>query len=126
MPSDRARRGRRHDLDTDLRMRLTASLVIVLSLVVAACGGAPGSGGASVVTTSPVGTVAPAKAAPPEDLVRAGVVKIGFNPTNAALVSGRDPNTKAPQGVGPDIANELAARLGVKIVWVEYTSAPAA
>src|SRR5438270_7495727 len=96
-------------------MRALASLsLLVVSIVLAACAGAP----APSAQTSAVPSAA--KAAPvPADVLRAGAITVGLQP-NPNLVSGTDANG-APRGVAPDLINALAARMGVKVVWADVT-----
>lgn len=51
-----------------------------------------------------------------------GVLRAGVNYGNPVIVQ-RDPAGGAPRGVGPDIARELARRLGVGIEYVTFESA---
>jgi polar amino acid transport system substrate-binding protein len=98
-------------------MRLfPASSYVALALVVVSC-----AQPAAAPATQSAPPPSAAKAAPPADIVRAGTITIGVNTNNLVIVSGKDASTGAPQGVGPDVANELAARLGVKVTWSEST-----
>jgi polar amino acid transport system substrate-binding protein len=54
-------------------------------------------------------------------LVPAGVLRAGINLSNRLLVTGRD-DDGAPTGVSPDMARELARRLGVGIELKPYGS----
>jgi polar amino acid transport system substrate-binding protein len=62
----------------------------------------------------------------PESLVRelapTGTLRAGINYGNPVIVQ-RDPAGGAPRGVGPDLARELAKRLGVGIAYVTYDTA---
>ena len=51
-----------------------------------------------------------------------GVLRAGTNYGNPVIVQ-RDPAGGAPRGVGPDLARELARRLGVPITYVTYDAA---
>ena len=51
-----------------------------------------------------------------------GVLRIGVNYGNPVIVQ-RDPAGGAPRGVGPDLARELARRLGLEVKYVTYESA---
>jgi polar amino acid transport system substrate-binding protein len=51
-----------------------------------------------------------------------GVLRAGTNYGNPVIVQ-RDPAGGAPRGVGPDLARELAKRLGVPITYVTYDAA---
>jgi polar amino acid transport system substrate-binding protein len=53
-----------------------------------------------------------------------GVLRAGVNAGNPVIVQ-RDPAGGAPRGVGPDLARELAHRLGVGIEYVVFESAGA-
>ena len=48
-----------------------------------------------------------------------GVLRAGINLGNTLLVTSREPDG-APRGVSPDIASEIAARLGVAVQFVPY------
>jgi polar amino acid transport system substrate-binding protein len=64
-------------------------------------------------------TVTSAQAAElPAEIKQAGVVKLTVNSTYAPMEY-RDPATNELVGLDIDLANELAKRLGVKIVWSE-------
>lgn len=62
----------------------------------------------------------------PASLVRefapTGTLRAGINYGNPVIVQ-TDPAGGAPRGVGPDLARELAKRLGVGITYVTYDSA---
>ena len=51
-----------------------------------------------------------------------GVLRAGINLANTLLVSGRSPSGD-PQGIAPDLAREVAARLGVPIIYVPFAGA---
>jgi polar amino acid transport system substrate-binding protein len=53
------------------------------------------------------------------ELAPTGVLRAGINLSNFLLVSGRSP-TGEPAGVAPDLAREVAQRLGVPIAYVTY------
>src|SRR5271155_4564321 len=55
------------------------------------------------------------------DLAPTGVLRAGINLSNFLLVTGIRP-TGDPEGVAPDLANELAMRLGVPIRYVPFKS----
>ncbi len=55
------------------------------------------------------------------ELAPRGVLRAGINLSNALLVSGRAPSGD-PVGVAPDMAREIATRLGVPVVYVPYAS----
>src|SRR5882757_7608593 len=54
----------------------------------------------------------------PESIKQAGTVRLTVNSTYAPMEY-RDPTTNQLVGLDIDLANELAKRLGVKIVWSE-------
>jgi polar amino acid transport system substrate-binding protein len=59
---------------------------------------------------------------PPEvlaELAPTGVLRAGINLSNFLLVSGKGP-TGEPEGVAPDMAREVALRLGVKVAYVTF------
>jgi polar amino acid transport system substrate-binding protein len=63
--------------------------------------------------------LAPARAAElPETIKQAGAVRLTVNSTYAPMEY-RDPATNQLVGLDIDLANEIAKRLGVKIVWSE-------
>ena len=49
-----------------------------------------------------------------------GVLRAGINLSNFLLVTSRDEETGAPEGVSPDLAAELARRLDVGVEYVTY------
>jgi polar amino acid transport system substrate-binding protein len=53
------------------------------------------------------------------ELAPTGVLRAGINLSNFLLVSGKSP-AGAPEGVAPDLAREIAARLGVPVAYVTY------
>ena len=53
------------------------------------------------------------------ELAPRGVLRAGINLGNFLLVSGRSP-TGEPEGVAPDLAREIAGRLGVPIAFVPF------
>lgn len=55
------------------------------------------------------------------ELAPTGVLRAGINLSNFLLVSGRSA-TGDPQGVAPDLAGEIASRLGVPIKYVPFKS----
>ena len=55
------------------------------------------------------------------ELAPAGVLRAGINLSNFLLVTGRSA-TGDPQGVAPDLAGEIASRLGVPIKYVPFKS----
>ena len=55
------------------------------------------------------------------ELAPTGVLRAGINMANFLLVSGRTADGD-PQGVAPDMAREIAARLGVPVSYVPYES----
>jgi polar amino acid transport system substrate-binding protein len=55
------------------------------------------------------------------ELAPTGVLRAGINLSNFLLVSGRAPNGD-PQGIAPDMAGEIAARLGVPLKLMAYES----
>lgn len=56
---------------------------------------------------------------PRSELSDPGTLRVGINLGNMLLVTGRGPGD-APQGVAPDLAAALAARLGVAISYLTY------
>ena len=52
-------------------------------------------------------------------LAPTGVLRAGINLGNFLLVTGRSANGD-PEGVAPDMAREIAARLGVPVSYVPY------
>jgi polar amino acid transport system substrate-binding protein len=55
------------------------------------------------------------------ELAPHGVLRAGINLSNSLLVTGRAPSGD-PVGVAPDMAREIAARLGVPVVYVPYAN----
>jgi polar amino acid transport system substrate-binding protein len=55
------------------------------------------------------------------DLAPTGVLRAGINLSNFLLVTGKGPAGE-PQGVAPDMAREVAARLGVPVTYVTFNS----
>ena len=55
------------------------------------------------------------------ELAPTGVLRAGINLSNFLLVTGRSA-TGDPQGVAPDLAGEIASRLGVPIKYVPFKS----
>ncbi|HEY7466700.1 MAG TPA: transporter substrate-binding domain-containing protein [Dehalococcoidia bacterium] len=53
------------------------------------------------------------------ELAPTGVLRAGINLSNFLLVTGRSPNGD-PQGVAPDMAAEIASRLGVPVKYVPF------
>jgi polar amino acid transport system substrate-binding protein len=53
------------------------------------------------------------------ELAPTGVLRAGINLSNFLLVSGRSPAGE-PQGVAPDMAREIAMRLGVPVAYVPF------
>jgi polar amino acid transport system substrate-binding protein len=53
------------------------------------------------------------------ELAPTGVLRAAINMGNALLVTGRTPSGD-PEGVAPDMAREIASRLGVPVVYVPY------
>ncbi len=53
------------------------------------------------------------------ELAPAGVLRAGLNLANFLLITGRDPAGE-PTGVAPDMASEIARRLGVPVKYVPY------
>jgi polar amino acid transport system substrate-binding protein len=56
------------------------------------------------------------------ELAPSGTLIAGINYGNPVIVQ-KDPGGGAPRGVGPDLARELARRLGVPITYVTYETA---
>lgn len=56
------------------------------------------------------------------DLIRGGRITVGFNTQAISLVQWND-RLRALSGVNPDLANELARRLAVRVADVEYDGA---
>lgn len=55
------------------------------------------------------------------EIAASGTLRAGINLANFLLVTGKTPDGD-PAGVGPDLAREIADRLGVKIAYVPYAS----
>jgi polar amino acid transport system substrate-binding protein len=55
------------------------------------------------------------------DLAPTGVLRAGINLSNFLLVTGKSPNGD-PEGVAPDMAREIATRLGVRVKYVTFKS----
>jgi polar amino acid transport system substrate-binding protein len=55
------------------------------------------------------------------ELAPAGVLRAGINLSNFLLVTGKNP-AGDPEGVAPDMAREVAARLGVPVKYVTFKS----
>jgi polar amino acid transport system substrate-binding protein len=53
------------------------------------------------------------------ELAPTGVLRAGINMSNGLLVTGRSPSGD-PQGVAPDMAAEIARRLGVGVAYVKF------
>ncbi len=53
------------------------------------------------------------------ELAPTGVLRAGINLSNFLLVTGRSPSGD-PQGVAPDMAAEIASRLGVPVKYVPF------
>jgi polar amino acid transport system substrate-binding protein len=53
------------------------------------------------------------------DLAPKGILRAGINLSNALLVTGKSP-TGDPEGVAPDMAREIAARLNVPVKYVPF------
>ncbi|HEV2010127.1 MAG TPA: transporter substrate-binding domain-containing protein [Candidatus Limnocylindria bacterium] len=110
-------------------MRLTAALMVLASLVVASCGGAPASGGAPAVSTSPPRAIAPtATASPtpapiafPADIAATGRLRVALSSSDQAVIS-KDPVTGELKGAVVDVARELARRSNLSFVPVEYAT----
>ena len=56
-----------------------------------------------------------------KELAPNGVLRAGINLSNFLLVTARAPNGD-PQGIAPDMAGEIAARLGVPLKLIPYES----
>ena len=56
------------------------------------------------------------------ELAPSGKLRAGINYGNFLLV-GKDAPDGSPQGIAPDLAREIAGRLGVPIEWVRYDAA---
>jgi polar amino acid transport system substrate-binding protein len=87
---------------------IRASLFIAASLALASCAMQPSS--------TPVPANVRAELAP------SGTLIAGINYGNPVIVQ-KDPAGGPPQGVGPELARELARRLGVPIRYVTYDTA---
>jgi polar amino acid transport system substrate-binding protein len=55
------------------------------------------------------------------ELAPTGVLRAGINLSNFLLVTGKSPDG-APEGVAPDMAREVATRLGVPVQYVTFNS----
>ncbi len=55
------------------------------------------------------------------DLALMGVLRAGINLSNFLLVTGKSP-AGDPEGVAPDMAREIATRLGVPVKYVTFNS----
>lgn len=55
------------------------------------------------------------------DLASTGVLRAGINLSNFLLVTGKSPAGE-PEGIAPDMAREVAARLGVPVKYVTFNS----
>ena len=55
------------------------------------------------------------------DLAPTGVLRAGINLSNFLLVTGKSPSGD-PEGVAPDMAREIATRLGVPVKYVTFNS----
>src|SRR5438105_15552500 len=53
------------------------------------------------------------------ELAPSGVLRAAINMGNCLLVTGR-PSSGDPEGVAPDMAREIASRLGVPVAYVPY------
>ncbi len=54
-------------------------------------------------------------------LAPTGVLRAGINLSNFLLVTGKSPNGD-PEGVAPDMAREVALRLGVAVKYVPFAT----
>src|SRR5258705_8069045 len=72
----------------------------------------------SVALTALLAVTTAAAAELPESIKQAGTLRLTVNSTYAPMEY-RDPPTNQLVGLGIDLANELAKRLGGKIVWSE-------
>ena len=61
-------------------------------------------------------------AAAKAELAPTGVLRAGINIANFLLVTSKDEKTGEPLGVAPDMARELAARLGVAVKLIPFES----
>lgn len=108
-----------------LSVRSTASLLMLATLVVASCAGAP------AVSTSPTPTLAAtATARPtlaglvlPQDITATGRLRVALPTSNQGVFS-KDPVTGEVKGALLDVARELARRSGLTFVLVEFPSNP--
>ena len=89
---------------------MKAPLLMLAGLVLASC---------ALQSPAPSSTVAPALRA---EFAPSGTLVAGINYGNPVIVQ-RDPAGGPPRGVGPELARELARRLGVPIRYVTYESA---
>src|SRR5215471_10734469 len=55
------------------------------------------------------------------ELAPTGTLRAGINLSNFLLVTGKSPSGE-PEGVAPDMAREIAVRLGVPVAYVTYKS----
>lgn len=55
------------------------------------------------------------------ELAPTGALRAGINLSNFLLVTGKSPSGD-PEGVAPDMARDIAARLGVPVVYVKFAS----
>lgn len=85
-------------------------LLAIASLVLASC---------ALQAPAPSSTVSPAVRA---EFAPTGTLVAGINYGNGVIVQ-RDPAGGPPRGIGPELARELARRLGVPIRYVTYESA---
>lgn len=105
-------------------MRLRASLIVVASLMITSCVGAPS------VSTSPPSTIAAATASPtraplafPAAIAATGKLRVAL-PTSDQGVLLKDPLSGEPKGAVIDIARELARRANLTFTLVEFTTYP--
>lgn len=106
-----------------LRTRLIAC-VASAAVVLAGCGGASPVTAAPTPSATPVATAtASPSPAPPKDIVAAGKIRIAYR-VQGNLIK-KDATTGAFTGVIPDLAAELAKRMGVKIEATDYPTTDA-
>jgi polar amino acid transport system substrate-binding protein len=104
----------------NVRMKLGVAAASVVALALSACGssslsGEPGAGGQSAPSVS-VSENVDLSSKLPESIKKAGVIKIGTDPTYAPseFLAG---DGKTVQGFDVDLFNQVAAKFGVKTEW---------
>lgn len=92
-----------------MRKRAYGAL-IGLAVILAGCGGSSGGGGGKATITPPASSA----------LYKAGTLTIGSDISYPPQESYKE-GTKEPEGFDIDIGNAIAAKLGLKVEWINQT-----